>query len=142
MVPANVKVIAQRISLLFAAYFVCRLFFLLWNRDLYAQAPADQIFYAFVYGLRFDLAAILFTNAVVLPFWLLPGRWLAKQHFRSIRLITSDWHMRRARYEFGKVLKGKYVVVPDAVRTEPSFFTLFGEYNKYLLRRVAVWADI
>lgn len=70
------------------------------------------------------------------------GRWLAKHRFRSMRLITSDWHMRRARYEFGKVLKSKYVVVPDAVRTEPSFFTLFSEYNKYVLRRIAVWADI
>jgi uncharacterized SAM-binding protein YcdF (DUF218 family) len=70
------------------------------------------------------------------------GRWLAKHRFRSIRLITSDWHMRRARYEFRKVLKGQYVIVPDAVRTEPSFFTLFGEYNKYVLRRLAVWADL
>jgi uncharacterized SAM-binding protein YcdF (DUF218 family) len=70
------------------------------------------------------------------------GRWLAKHHFRSLRLITSDWHMRRARYEFGKALKGKYVIVPDAVRTEPSFLTLFGEYNKYVLRRIAVWADL
>jgi uncharacterized SAM-binding protein YcdF (DUF218 family) len=70
------------------------------------------------------------------------GRWLAKHRFRSIRLITSDWHMRRARYEFRKVLKGNYILVPDAVRTEPSFVTLFGEYNKYVLRRVAVWADL
>jgi uncharacterized SAM-binding protein YcdF (DUF218 family) len=70
------------------------------------------------------------------------GRWLAKHDFHSLRLITSDWHMRRARYEFGRVLKDKYAIVPDAVRTEPSFITLFGEYNKYLLRRVAVWADI
>jgi len=70
------------------------------------------------------------------------GRWLAKHDFRSVRLITSDWHMRRARYEFRKVLKSKYAIVPDAVRTEPSFLTLFGEYNKYVLRRIAVWADI
>ncbi|HEY7006687.1 MAG TPA: YdcF family protein [Sphingomicrobium sp.] len=70
------------------------------------------------------------------------GRWLAKHHFHSLRLITSDWHMRRARYEFRKVLKGKYVIMSDAVRTEPSFLTLFGEYNKYVLRRVAVWADL
>jgi uncharacterized SAM-binding protein YcdF (DUF218 family) len=70
------------------------------------------------------------------------GRWLAKHDFHSLRLITSDWHMRRARYEFARTLKGRYQVVPDAVRTEPSFFTLFGEYNKYLLRRIAVWADI
>jgi hypothetical protein len=30
----------------------------------------------------------------------------------------------------------------DAVPTEPSLFTLFGEYNKYLLRRLAVWVDL
>ena len=31
----------------------------------------------------------------------------------------------------------KYRLVPDAVRTQPSFLTLFGEYNKYLLGRAA-----
>jgi uncharacterized SAM-binding protein YcdF (DUF218 family) len=70
------------------------------------------------------------------------ARWLATRHFHSVRLITSDWHMRRARYEFEKILGRKYELVPDAVRTEPSFVTLFGEYNKYLLRRLAVWADL
>ena len=70
------------------------------------------------------------------------GRWLAKHDYKSVRLITSDWHMRRARYEFEKVLRGRYELVTDAVRTEPSFVTLFGEYNKYLLRRLAVWADL
>jgi uncharacterized SAM-binding protein YcdF (DUF218 family) len=70
------------------------------------------------------------------------GRWLAQHHFRSVLLITSDWHMRRARYEFDKVLGSKYRLVTDGVRTEPSFLTLFGEYNKYVLRRLAVWADI
>jgi hypothetical protein len=50
--------------------------------------------------------------------------------------------MRRARYEFEKVLGSKYKLVTDAVRTEPGFVILFGEYNKYLLRRLAVWADI
>ena len=70
------------------------------------------------------------------------NRWLSKHRFHSLRLITSDWHMRRARYEFSKVLGGKYKLVIDAVRTEPSFLTLFGEYNKYVIRRLAVWADI
>jgi uncharacterized SAM-binding protein YcdF (DUF218 family) len=70
------------------------------------------------------------------------GRWLAKRNYHSLRLITSDWHMRRARYEFHKVLGSKYELVTDAVRTEPSLVTLFGEYNKYLLRRLAVWVDL
>jgi uncharacterized SAM-binding protein YcdF (DUF218 family) len=70
------------------------------------------------------------------------SRWLAKHRYRSFRLVTSDWHMRRARYDFRQVLGDKYKVVPDAVRSEPRFLTLFGEYNKYVLRRLAVWLDI
>jgi uncharacterized SAM-binding protein YcdF (DUF218 family) len=69
-------------------------------------------------------------------------RWLKKHRYQSLRLITSDWHMRRARYEFRKVLGPEYDLVIDAVRTEPKFLTLYGEYNKYVLRRFAVWLDI
>ena len=69
-------------------------------------------------------------------------RWLAKRRYKSFRLVTSDWHMRRARYEFRRVLRGEYEIVPDAVRTEPSFTTLFGEYNKLLLRRIAILFEI
>ena len=70
------------------------------------------------------------------------GRWMAKKRFRSVRLITSDWHMRRATYEFEKVLGPQFPIVSDAVRSEPSFVGLFAEYNKYVLRRLAVWADL
>ena len=69
-------------------------------------------------------------------------RWLAKHEYSSLRLITSDWHMRRARYEFQRVLGRDYELRTDAVRTEPGFLTLFAEYNKYVLRRLAVWLDI
>ena len=69
-------------------------------------------------------------------------RWLAKKNYRSARLITSDWHMRRAAYEFDRQLDGKVKIVPDAVKSEPHFMTLFTEYNKYILRRLAVWLDI
>lgn len=69
-------------------------------------------------------------------------RWLAKHNYRSVRLITNDWHMRRAGYEFRRSLGGKYEIVQDAVRTEPAFATLFAEYNKFLLRRAAVWLDV
>jgi uncharacterized SAM-binding protein YcdF (DUF218 family) len=70
------------------------------------------------------------------------GRWVVNHRFHSVRLITSDWHMRRARYEFERTLGPKYRIESDAIRTEPSFITLFAEYNKYVLRRLAVWADL
>ena len=69
-------------------------------------------------------------------------RWLARHKYKSVRLITNDWHMRRAAYEFRRSLDGDYEILHDAVRTEPGFATLFAEYNKYLLRRAAVWLDV
>jgi len=69
-------------------------------------------------------------------------RWIERRHYKSVRLVTSDWHMRRARYEFSRQLGRDVKIIPDAVRTEPNFMTLFGEYNKYLLRRLSVWLDI
>jgi uncharacterized SAM-binding protein YcdF (DUF218 family) len=69
-------------------------------------------------------------------------RWLAQRNYKSVRLITNDWHMRRASYEFRRTLDGQYEIVEDAVLTEPAFSTLFSEYNKYLLRRMALWLDV
>ncbi|MEO7787178.1 MAG: YdcF family protein [Sphingomicrobium sp.] len=69
-------------------------------------------------------------------------RWLDAHGYRSLTLVTSDWHMRRAEYEFRSQLGRRYDITTDAVRTEPNLMTLFGEYNKYLLRRMAVWLDV
>jgi len=69
-------------------------------------------------------------------------RWLDRRGYTSLRLVTSDWHMRRARYEFRQTLGRDYRVVTDAVKTEPGLRTLFAEYNKYLLRRMSVWLDL
>lgn len=65
------------------------------------------------------------------------NRWLERRKFRSIRLVTNDLHMPRARYELRKRIGGDVVVVADAVPTDPSFMQIFTEYNKYLLGRTA-----
>lgn len=69
-------------------------------------------------------------------------RWLDRRGYTSLRLITSDWHMRRARYEFRRVLGDRYELVPDAVKSQPRLTTLFSEYNKLLLRRIAVLFEL
>ena len=64
------------------------------------------------------------------------ARWLAKHNYQ---LAAADHqrlaHAPRALRISAGCCSGKYKLMPDAVRTEPSFLTLFGEYNKYLLRR-------
>jgi uncharacterized SAM-binding protein YcdF (DUF218 family) len=63
-------------------------------------------------------------------------RWIAGHHYRSVRLVTTDWHMRRARFELRQVLSD-VTVVPDAVKSEPDLMGLLREYHKYLFRRFA-----
>ena len=63
-------------------------------------------------------------------------RWIGDRHYKSIRLVTTDWHMRRARFELRQVMQG-IIVVPDAVPSEPDLLGLLREYHKYLLRRGA-----
>jgi uncharacterized SAM-binding protein YcdF (DUF218 family) len=58
--------------------------------------------------------------------------WVATNRIRSLRLVTSDWHMRRAAGELRSKLPTNIEVLEDAVPTEPSLFTLFLEYNKML----------
>lgn len=58
--------------------------------------------------------------------------WVKKRGFRSIRLVTADWHMRRAAAELDQVLPADVVVVRDAVPSRPSLRILFLEYNKLL----------
>ena len=65
------------------------------------------------------------------------ARWAAKRDVHSIRLVTSDWHIRRARLELAKALPADITLMPDAVPTRPSFTELFREYNKYWLRLAA-----
>lgn len=60
--------------------------------------------------------------------------WVRRRGYKSIRLVTTDWHMRRARYELERTLPNDITIVSDAVPSRPSFGTLWLEYNKLLLR--------
>ena len=64
------------------------------------------------------------------------ARWIAANHFRSVRLITTDWHMRRAALEL-RLAGADVTVVEDAVASRPAFRTLFIEYHKLLARLIS-----
>ncbi len=58
--------------------------------------------------------------------------WVAEHDVRSIRLVTSDWHMRRAALELESALPEGIAIMRDPVRSEPSLWILFLEYHKLL----------
>ena len=67
------------------------------------------------------------------------ARWLATHRYASVRLVTAEWHMHRARMELAAALTSPVTVIGDAVPSNPPFGMLVREYNKYLVRRVALW---
>lgn len=65
------------------------------------------------------------------------AEWIAERDIRSIRLVTTDWHMRRAALELSRAIPENVVIVEDAVVSEPSLRILFLEYHKYLASKVS-----
>lgn len=63
--------------------------------------------------------------------------WVTSYRFHTIRLVTTDWHMRRARLELAQRMPKDVILLPDAIRSTPNLVALLREYNKYLLRRGA-----
>jgi uncharacterized SAM-binding protein YcdF (DUF218 family) len=92
------------------------------------------------FAAEYDVPAELMRCCVTLGFAALDTRgnaretseWVERHRVRSLRLVTSDWHMRRAALELENALPGGTTVVRDAVRTRPSLWTLFLEYHKLL----------
>ena len=64
--------------------------------------------------------------------------WLARHRYRSIRLVTSDWHARRARLELASALGDSVTIIVDGVPSFPTLGQAFNEYNKLLLRAAAI----
>ena len=66
--------------------------------------------------------------------------WTQRHGYRSLRLVTSAAHMRRARLELAAHMPASVTIVEDAVPTEPGADSIAREYSKYLLRVAALAA--
>jgi uncharacterized SAM-binding protein YcdF (DUF218 family) len=66
------------------------------------------------------------------------ARWVRSNGYRSVRLVTADWHMPRSELELRYALDDAVEIIGDPVPTNPPFAMLVREYNKYLVRRAAL----
>ncbi|MFQ3666486.1 MAG: YdcF family protein [Sphingomonadaceae bacterium] len=67
--------------------------------------------------------------------------WVLQHDLGSVRVVTSDYHARRARLEIAARLPGEVGVVMDAVPSDPSFRQLAMEYGKYCAARARLWVQ-
>ncbi|WP_202388619.1 YdcF family protein [Pontixanthobacter aquaemixtae] len=92
------------------------------------------------FAAQFDVPMHVMKCCVVLGFDAVDTRgnatetaqWLEAKNIRTIRLVTTDWHMRRAANELRGTLPPSITIIEDAVPSEPSLRILFLEYHKYV----------
>ena len=65
------------------------------------------------------------------------AQWMRDNDVETVRLVTTDWHMRRAASEMRGALPEGVTILEDAVPSDPDFRQLFLEYNKLLLATVS-----
>ncbi|MEO0643048.1 MAG: YdcF family protein [Pseudomonadota bacterium] len=65
------------------------------------------------------------------------AQWVKTNEVTSLRLVTTDWHMRRAAGELERRLPDGVRVVWDAVPSQPSLGALFLEYHKLIASQLA-----
>lgn len=65
------------------------------------------------------------------------AQWVEANAITSLRLVTTDWHMRRAANELSRKIPSDVKVVRDAVPSQPSLASLFLEYHKLIASLVA-----
>ena len=68
--------------------------------------------------------------------------WVRARGYKSVRLVTADWHIARAKLELSNALGEDVEVLGDGVPTQPRFAALLREYHKYLVRRLALLTGI
>jgi uncharacterized SAM-binding protein YcdF (DUF218 family) len=71
------------------------------------------------------------------------AQWVAEHNAKSVRLVTADWHMRRAALEIAREFPDGVRLELDGVPSHPSFGTLFLEYHKLLARAgLNLWESV
>jgi uncharacterized SAM-binding protein YcdF (DUF218 family) len=66
------------------------------------------------------------------------AEWVEAHGFHTVRLVTSDWHMPRAKLELRNALPDDVTLQGDGVPTNPRMKMLLREYHKYLVRRLVL----
>ena len=78
---SQLKTLGKRLSVVFFLYTLCRILFYFFNRRYFSDAAASDLFISFLYGIRFDLTVISWSNSLFILLSILP-----------VRVFFSKWY--------------------------------------------------
>jgi Sulfatase len=78
-IPLHVSLLARRLVILLIPYELCRIIFRVYNAAYFSDLTFSKLCLYLIEGLRFDISAILITNAIFISLSLMP--WGSEQSF-------------------------------------------------------------
>ena len=130
--PKQFKISVLTISGLLICYTLLRLGFFLTNHGFFVDVPANEIIWSFIYGLRFDISAILMINGALLLLYNFPGNPSARWKPFRVGLLSIFWlsnlafiGLNLADYIYFPTIQRRlmseiYTILPDILRMLPS----------------------
>lgn len=80
--------LCYRLAVLLLVYSLCRLFFLVFNREYFNITTFGEFLIVFLQGVRFDLAAIVLLNSLFIAGHLVPPRLFFKRNYQiTLKII-------------------------------------------------------
>jgi phosphoglycerol transferase MdoB-like AlkP superfamily enzyme len=79
----QVKILGKRLAILYLLYFICRVLFLLFNRDMFAEVGFRSFIVDCFFGMRFDTFAVCVANALFIILSLLPIKQFYSQAYQK-----------------------------------------------------------
>lgn len=132
----NIVLLLKRLSLSIFLFFISRLFFYIFNYNLYTEIGLFELTKLFFYGLRFDLSVISYFNILFIIFHIIPWNKLyAKKSFQLIlkgyflitNLLLTIGNMADSIY-FHFVQKRSTADVFKLIFTGDDFFILLPKF--------------
>ncbi|HPE98899.1 MAG TPA: hypothetical protein PKX04_13130, partial [Chitinophagales bacterium] len=80
----HIRVLFRRLGILVLLYAVCRIIFFLFNRDLFPELATKDFLSVMWYGLRFDIASILYINLLFIAGHIIPNPWRETARYQFI----------------------------------------------------------
>lgn len=84
----QLKILAQRLLLLYLIYFICRVLFFVFNRSFFEATSIGEFLKICFFGLRFDSFSIFALNSLFILLSLIPGNHFFKEGYqKSLKII-------------------------------------------------------
>ena len=132
----HIIVLLKRLAILLLLFSICRVIFYFFNSELFPEITGENIFWIIIYGVRYDVSAIIILNSLFIILHLIPSPYWGTRTYQSILKIlfytvntiaflfeASDFAYFK--YSFKRITSDIVFMTHDAPTLMPAFIRDF-----------------